>query len=170
MTKPHRSKAQRAELARQAFELKILGRTYHDIGIEIGVPRATVFELVQEEISARVSPKVEQYRELQLAEIDKAIEILWPMAETPAIITQMGKIVYDQNGETIPDTESQMKALDRIQRLIERRAKLLGLDAPAKTDLKVTQQSEQDLEIKQLIEQMNNQNSQQLEQMENNDN
>ena len=53
-------------------------------------------------------------------------------------MVQNGRVVRDADGRTIDDPMPRLAAIDRIVRVMERRARLLGLDAPAKTDVRVS--------------------------------
>jgi hypothetical protein len=49
-------------------------------------------------------------------------------------VSASGKIVRDDNGEPLIDDGPTMQAADRILKIIERKTKLLGLDAPQKVE------------------------------------
>ncbi|MCG5549170.1 helix-turn-helix domain-containing protein [Halorhodospira halochloris] len=99
-----------AERKARALELRQTGMTYADIGRELGISNAQAHRLVSgalQEIRKRASEEAEQLRTLELSRLDQLHHALWESA---------------LGGE--------LRAIDRLLRIMERRAKLLGLDAP----------------------------------------
>ena len=67
------------------------------------------------------------YRQQENERLDALLEAVWPRATTPSP-------VFDKEGNVISH-ELDMRAVDTVLRLMDRRAKLNGLDMPAKTEL-----------------------------------
>lgn len=97
-----------------AVEMRLAGYTLEKIGQELGgLDRSRVHHLIDSVIREKreeISSQAEDLRALDIARIDRMIQGVWPKATT---------------GNDYP-------AIDRVLRLMERRAKLLGLDAPTK--------------------------------------
>ena len=96
----------------KAYELRLSGMSYSAIGREIGVDASTAHRYVMTEMD-RIRPnreQVEKVREQEIDRLDRMLEGIWKKAS---------------NGD--------LAALDRVVRLMERRAKFLGSDAPAET-------------------------------------
>ena len=96
--------------ARQALTLRIAGATYRDIAIQLGVSEKTAYYDVQDELGrldAVIKAKAERLRDLEAARLDQLTRAL-----EPAIAT------------------GDPRAVLAAVRLMERRAKLFGLDAP----------------------------------------
>src|SRR6266567_8096904 len=55
----------------------------------------------------------------------------------PIFTVSGGKIVQDENGETLLDDGPVLQATDRLVKIAARRATLLGLDAPARSRIEV---------------------------------
>ena len=53
-------------------------------------------------------------------------------------MVQKGRVVRHADGRPLEDSGPRLQAIDRILKVMERRARLLGLDAPAKSDVRVT--------------------------------
>lgn len=110
---PHPGEAERiADRRVHAFELRMAGHSYRDIGRMLSVNASTVCRDIHEEMAARLTlttEAAEDYRALDLERLDVAIQGLMPMARA---------------GEP--------KSVMALMRTLERRAKLLGLDAPTK--------------------------------------
>lgn len=81
------------------------------------------FEAHRDEEAAAVSV----YRQQENERLDALLEAAWPRATQPSP-------VFDKEGEVI-DHVLDMRAVDTVLRLMDRRAKLNGLDMPAKTEL-----------------------------------
>lgn len=67
------------------------------------------------------------YRQQENERLDALLEAAWPRATQPSP-------VFDKEGEVI-DHALDMRAVDTVLRLIDRRAKLNGLDMPTKAEL-----------------------------------
>lgn len=99
----------------KALELRKDGWSYRDIGAKLGVSYTQAHRDVEEELRRLAQlnqDKAEELRQLELEKLDALEKAVSPMANVgqPAAVTLKLKVM-------------------------ERRAKLLGLDAPAKTDV-----------------------------------
>lgn len=63
-----------------------------------------------------------------------AMEVL----EREHVTVSNGRVVSLDDGTPLPDDGPVLQAIDRLLRIQERRARLLGLDAPVKRDLTLT--------------------------------
>lgn len=98
---------------RRAVELRTQGWTYQRIADECGVSVSTAYAAVVrylEETRAVSREHAEEIRRLELDRLDRMLAAFGPRAE-----------------------DGDAAAADRVLRIQERRAKLLGLDAPAET-------------------------------------
>ena len=103
-----------AELDRRISGLRIRGWTYPDIAREVGVSVATAYRAVQRSLAlirAESAENAHEWREMEL----QRLEVMWKS--------------LSPRGE---DGEWRIDKLDRSLKIMERRAKLLGLDAPEK--------------------------------------
>src|SRR3546814_17280944 len=62
-----------------------------------------------------------------------------------------GQVVYLETGDPVPDIDPIMKIVDRILKVAERRAKLLGLDKPVRVEATVQQVDSMDMELAEMI-------------------
>jgi hypothetical protein len=95
--------------ANQALELRIAGLTFRQIAVQLGVDARTAYDDVQTELGALdpvVAKQAERLRDLEVARLDR----LW-LALNPGI------------------KAGQPGAVLAAVRVMERRAKLLGLDS-----------------------------------------
>jgi hypothetical protein len=99
----------------KAWDLRVRGKTYREIGAALGVSGKTAHQdchAVLDRIKTETDDKAEHHRELQLARLERLTAVLMPMAE---------------GGD--------LDAMDRLDKLEKRRAALLGLDAPTRSEL-----------------------------------
>lgn len=98
----------------EAIALRIRGMSYHAIGEQLGVSHNAAFLLIRRELAKVAAKSLELAtveRDTQLARLDEALSSIWPILSSD-------------------NEELRLKAIDRLVKLEERRAKLLGLDAP----------------------------------------
>lgn len=97
-----------------ALEMRAGGATYRSIAQELNVSPPAAFKAVTRAISKMVAANNELARnvvELELIRLDRLLFAIWPAA------TERGSL----------------EAVDRVLKIMERRSKFLGLDAPVKT-------------------------------------
>ena len=113
-TAPGKLRAQ--QKAQRALDLRLAGKSFDAIAKALGyASRSGAFMAVDELIKARVADATEgadELRRLELERLDVMAAGLWPSA-----------------------SKGNPAAVDRMLKIQERRAKLLGLDAPAKQEV-----------------------------------
>ena len=117
MTRPstHAETVLATERRARAVELRLAGYSLKQIGAELGVTFQAVAKMINKELSELrdVAEKdAEILREVEVARLDAMLKAKWPEVE----------IGNDA-------------AIDRVLRIMERRAKLLGLDAPTRSNV-----------------------------------
>lgn len=150
------SRAKRATIADRRARLvqyRLDGRKYDEIYEELGYvsPQAASkdFTRALEENLARQHTSIEVYREIEVLRLNGELERLTRLYERVEkildeqhiTISQGGRVVL-HDGETVPDWGPVFAAVDRLVRIddsrrrnAERRAKLLGLDAPQQVEV-----------------------------------
>ena len=104
-----------AERTRQATALKKAGKTYVEIMAALGISKGAAVKAVQRglaEIKEETSRDAEELRAIESARLDTAQAAIWAQV-----------------------LKGDLGAVDRFVRLSQRRAALLGLDAPTKSEL-----------------------------------
>jgi hypothetical protein len=97
----------------QALELRKAAATYQQIADQLGYRSASgAFNAVKAALKATLREPADELRELELARLDAMLLPLW---------------------RRVPSGDE--KAVDRVLRIMERRARLLGLDAPRRQEL-----------------------------------
>ena len=105
-----RKEADQAERRRQALELRKAGATYDQIARQIGYANeGGAYKAVQAALKAVYREPADEVRKLELERLDRLTLALWTRAK-----------------------EGEAEAIDRVLKLMDRRAKLLGLDAPTR--------------------------------------
>ena len=96
------------ERRRQAVDLRRRGLTFEAIGKEMGISPQAAHQLVTlslRDFRTDTAEAVEDHRRLELARLERIVEIMWPQVE-----------------------EGRGDAVDRVLRVAQRKAALLGLD------------------------------------------
>ena len=109
--KTSRRNLTRAERRRQAVELRIEGHTFEVIGRIMGINRSNAYRLVKSEldqINKETRESAEGLRALEAMRLDSLHRAMWDKA-----------------------IDGNFQAVDRVLKIMSRRAKLLGLDKPA---------------------------------------
>ena len=115
MVASHPERERAAERRLQAFQLRKAGYTYEAIGGALGVSKVAAYKLVRrvvESLDSQSQAEAKVYRALQLARLEEALKAIWPRAMA-----------------------GELKAVDRVIKILEREAKLLCLDQPIKIDV-----------------------------------
>lgn len=108
--------ARRIELQAQALELRRAGHGYEVIAQKLGIGKSSAYRMVDAAMAgarAQIAASVDELRAEEITRLDGMLAKLWPK-------------VTDN-----PD----VSVIDRIIKIGERRAKLLGLDAPVRTSI-----------------------------------
>lgn len=130
-----RKEVLRIEDMDRAIELRRDGKSIRAIAALMGVSRSQAALLVDEGLRAIPRENAEALRKVALEQLDQ----LWEGISKPA--------QYDDKGRLISGgaTEGEPQAIAAAVKIVERRARLLGLDAPTKLDAKVTGKSLKDM-------------------------
>ena len=109
-----------------ALRLRASGLTYEAIGDELGVCQQTANRYVLEALAklrAEAGEAAQEVRELESMRLDRLLNAVWPQAEAGDI-----------------------KAIETVLKLMERRAKLRGLDQPERSMTVTVTSSREELE------------------------
>ena len=126
--------AARSVRCAKALELRVTGGSYRQIGAALGVGLKTAYYDVQRELGkldAVNEASAERVRDLELARLDRITIALWPRAGT-----------------------GDPRAVTAMIRVMDRRAKLLGLDAPARVEVVRPDRPFADLTVEEIAKQL----------------
>lgn len=143
----------------RAAELRGQGWSFQRIADELGfASKGHAHDAVMRAYAEIPSEEAEHARQLDLERIDRLIEQAWQVMLTPHLAISNGKVVrrfagverdedgierLDMDGKPIPvfedvlDDGPKLAAIQAIRGLLERRAKITGYDAPAKSRVEV---------------------------------
>lgn len=106
------AKARVLEHQRQAIELRRAGRGYADIAAALGISTTTAHRIVTaglKEVREHIAAEAAELKAEEVSRLDGMLAGLWTDAR-----------------------KGHLGAIDRVLKIMERRAKLLGLDSPVK--------------------------------------
>jgi len=144
----------------EAAELRVRGRSLQQIADELGYASpGHVHDGIHRAFAALPSGEAEDAKRLDLERIDRLIARAWDVMERAHVAYSNGQVVrrrtgeyqlddegferLDDKGNRIPlyeevlDDGPLLSAIDRIERLIGRRGKIFGYEAPARSRIEV---------------------------------
>ena len=121
MATTKRPKAETLAMENRVMTLRLAGMQFDQIAEEVGYADASgAYRAYQRVMARTVQPVADEIREEEVRRLDRLISAYWPRA--------LGAGGNDPNA----------KAADVVYKAMDRRAKLLGLDAPVKQEVEVT--------------------------------
>jgi len=169
-----RKRADRAHYAGIVFDLSLQGLSTRKIeevtkdpqGPTDGhrVPATTAKEMIREEAARRIDPKVDEWRAVQVARIEAALARLDGLEEAAVKVLEREHITVNNgriivlNDQPLPDDGPVLAAIDRLVKIEDARLRngealrrILGLDMPVKVDATVTEVTQQDMELQEML-------------------
>ena len=114
-TKSNAARLDTAKKRAQVLELATAGFSFREIATKVGYAGPSgAYRAFQSGLRQIVQPRAEEYLQLEIARIDELVSVLWPLGKS-----------------------GDLKAIDRLLKLMKRRAELLGLDAPQRVTAEV---------------------------------
>lgn len=139
-----------AERDAAAAHLRARGKSYRMIAAELGYADGSgAYKAVQRALKAIVVEASAEVRSVELIRLDRMWIAAQAVLEAEHFVVSQGKLIY-KGDEPLADDAPVLAALDRLLKIQERRSRLLGLDAPVKTQVTVT--DEVDEKIRALAE------------------
>lgn len=119
----------------RAAELRAQGKTFQQIADELGLAnKGDAHHAVERALAEIVKGPAEALRDLELSRLDTMYEAAMGVLERQHVTVSNGKVVH-LSDDPLPDDGPVLQAIDRLLKIQERRAKLLGLDAEKKVSL-----------------------------------
>lgn len=137
-----------AERDAEACRLLAAGKSYREIAAELayGNP-GNAHRAIEKVLAETLQPAAEHLRTLELQRLDMLWAEAWAVLQRDHVVVNSGKIVTDtraedykvseegdESGSPLLDDAPKLKAIETLRKLAERRAALLGLDAPTKIE------------------------------------
>lgn len=132
----------KTERRNKAIEMRRVGIPWETISKECGYSTAAVAAAdIYKVLADRTREMGEQVAGLRSIEADKldAMErVIIQIMRKPHILAQQGRVVIDPStGKPAEDPGPVFQCIDRLLRIAERRAKLLGIDTPVKAQVEI---------------------------------
>jgi len=153
--KPQLPEIERAKRAARIMELRAQGKSYRYIGAEVGLSFMQVSNIIKDELKKAALPDIEEVRKQELSQLEGLEQVAFGILEKHHYkISPTGKLVKlpSELGEDYAeDPVPVLQAIQTIRGLMERKAKMLGLDAPAKVEASITEYTEVDRQVMEWI-------------------
>lgn len=136
MTKNPAEEEDKQRRLEEVIRLRRAGVHFADIGARFGVTKQRAYQLYKEGLAQIPFPEVVEYRNEQLERLDALLVAANKVLAREHYAVSNGKVVY-HNNNPVRDDGPVLAAIAAVVRIEERRAKLLGLDMPARTHVTV---------------------------------
>jgi hypothetical protein len=137
------------EQDKRASELRTASLTYAQIGAELGIAESTACESVMRGSALIPTEDIIELKKSELAKLDRIERHLLGVMTRDHVRADHGHVVMDE-GRPLLDDRPSVQAAFGLLRVQERRARLCGLDEPAKFRVGVITADMVDAEIKRL--------------------
>ena len=127
-----------AERDAETARLRGRGLSFAEIGKRLGMSRQGATAAHKRALREVVREAAEDVRAVELDRLDTLYRTALGVMAKSHWTVQNGRIVRDADGRPLEDSGPRLGAIDRALKVQERRARLLGLDAPTKNDVRVT--------------------------------
>lgn len=127
----------------QIWQLRLENKTQREIAEAVGLSQAQVSSVLADMIKERKEEASEALREFEVGKLDRLERAMLNVLAREHLTIQGGKVVRESYvdldgtehpGEPYRDDGPAMAAVDRLLKIAQRRAALLGLDAPTKIE------------------------------------
>lgn len=125
-----------------AFNMKSRGCTHNEIAIALGFTDGPhVAKALRRHLERAITPAVDEYRALMDHQLDEMHRAVLRVLETTHLKISDGRVVYyddETSGQPKPllDDSPVLASVDRLLKIQDQRAKLYGLYAPTKVDVR----------------------------------
>lgn len=124
-----------AERDAEACRLKSRGLSYRQIAAQMGYADHTnARRAVERALAETVAEPAAELRQLELMKLDAMELAVLEVLERQHVTVNRGDVIYHQ-GKPLLDDGPVLQAVDRLLRIQDRRAKLVGLDAPKRLEV-----------------------------------
>lgn len=93
--------------------------------------------LIQRGLAHMIQEPAEDVVKMEMVRLDELTRKGFEVLNGVHALIHQGAIVKDEDGEIIKDVGPTLAAIDKLVKVMERRAKMLGIDKPTKVDAKV---------------------------------
>lgn len=123
-----------AERDREACRLRARRMTYQQISDQLGYGGASnAHRAVQKVLAEIPRDAANELIQLELDQLDMMTEAVLQVLEANHYVVSQGRLIYlHEDAPPLTDDSPVLAAVDRLLKIQERRARLLGLDQPSK--------------------------------------
>lgn len=119
----------------EAAKLRSEGKTYDQIAEALEFSdRSLARRAVERALAATVREPADELRQLELIRLDALWVEAVKVMTTEHITVNNGRVI-EVDGVPLKDDAPTLQAIDRLLKIMERRAKLVGLDSPTKVEV-----------------------------------
>jgi hypothetical protein len=119
----------------ESARLRAEGKTYDQIAEALGFSdRSLARRSVERALAAAVREPADELRQLELIRLDALWVEAVKVMTTEHITVNNGRVI-EVDGIPLKDDAPTLQAIDRLLKIMERRAKLVGLDSAAKVEV-----------------------------------
>jgi hypothetical protein len=121
----------------EAARLKALGWSLEDIcqRLNLGDDPRRASAAIKRAMATAVRFAHDEYRYLDFQGLDELEYRLWKLLDQKHILVNQGRVIHGETGEPLDDNRLVMEVMDRIMRVKEQKAKLLGYQAPTRSEI-----------------------------------
>jgi hypothetical protein len=125
-----------AERDANAARLRAQGLEFHEIAAQLGYQDPSgAYKAVERALLATVQEPAAQVRAMEIARLNILLRKAWDVLCAKHIVVSQGRVVCDPDtDEPLIDHGPILAAIDRVLKISDHRAKLLGLYAPVKVE------------------------------------
>lgn len=131
------NKEQKQDIINKAYDLRLRGKSYRQIGSELGISAATAYRYVTDYLDSVTLPLVDQVRKTEVDRLQRYLDVL---------------------DARIDDGDD--KAVNIAIRVSERLCKMLGVDQPVTQTVEHVEKTQLDASIQGLLDEMADRNAQ----------
>jgi hypothetical protein len=137
MSRTPRTQVEVAELTARILDAKNHGLTFLQIAAREGISNGYTYKLYLAGLHDIPRESADELREKQLTRIHAQREVLQQIVDRAHVTVNQGRVISTDDGELVIDDGPVMAAVDRLIKLDDQEARLLGLNAPVKTQTDV---------------------------------
>ncbi|MFD4596733.1 helix-turn-helix domain-containing protein [Streptomyces sp. NPDC058464] len=136
----------------EAARLRAQGWTYRQIADEFGMSHHTsAINAVRRAIQAACVGPAKELIELEVTRLEMISDEVLDILQRQHPLVSHGRVILGEDGQPLLDDDIKLRAVDRYIRARESFRRLLGLDQPVKVDATLTEVSQQDLELQEML-------------------
>jgi hypothetical protein len=138
MTTRAERQTQAAQRRTQVLQARLTGATFEEIGRQFGISTTRAYQLYTDALRRTVKEPADRLRTLELQRLDQLQLYATGVLRDRHLVIQGGQVVLDpRTRQPYIDPGPTLTAVRTLLAVADRRAKLLGLDAPAKVDARL---------------------------------